>query len=243
MPFPRRRRALLLGPAVACGLSLHPAPRAAAQAPPAPEEVLPMAPDAAPAGTARPLRPDERAAMTGVVWTPDCPVPLDALVVLELPHHDGAGGTPTGRLVVHRDVADDLLGVFARLFAIGFPIPSMQPAETFGGDDDASMAANNTVAFHCRKVAGTQVWSEHASGRALDLNPLWNPWVRPDPAAPDGLRVAPEAGRAWALTRSDAPGLILPDGPVVQAFAAIGWGWGGTWRRARDLQHFSASGR
>lgn len=187
-------------------------------------------------GTARPLTDAERAAMTGVVWEPACPVGLDALVVLELTHHDGRGGTPTGRLVVHADVADDLVGVFRGLYQARFPIASMLPAEHFGGDDDRSMAANNTVAFHCRNVAGTSVWSEHATGRALDLNPLWNPWVR-------GHQVDPEAGRPWADRSRQAPGMVHAGDAVVQAFAAIGWGWGGTWTRSQDHQHFSASGK
>jgi hypothetical protein len=30
---------------------------------------------------------------------------------------------------------------------------------------------------------------------------------------------------------------------VTEAFAAIGWGWGGTWRSSTDTMHFSATGR
>jgi hypothetical protein len=36
--------------------------------------------------------------------------------------------------------------------------------------------------------------------------------------------------------------MIVAGGPVVRAFAAVGWGWGGTWHSPRDYQHFSASG-
>jgi hypothetical protein len=37
-------------------------------------------------------------------------------------------------------------------------------------------AATNTSGFNCRKVSGASHWSEHAFGRAIDLNPLRNPW-------------------------------------------------------------------
>jgi hypothetical protein len=51
----------------------------------------------------------------------------------------------------------------------------MQLVDVYSGDDDRSMAANNTSAFNCRKVAGTSKWSEHAYGRAIDVNPVQNP--------------------------------------------------------------------
>ena len=31
--------------------------------------------------------------------------------------------------------------------------------------------------------------------------------------------------------------MILAGGPVVRAFASIGWIWGGTWHSVQDLQH------
>ena len=98
------------------------------------------------------------------------------------------------------------------------------------------MAANNTSAFNCRPVAGTSRWSEHAYGRAIDVNPVQNPYVA-------GRHVSPPAGRRYADRAGRAPGMIRAGDAVVRAFAAAGWGWGGAWRTARDYQHFSASGR
>ena len=97
------------------------------------------------------------------------------------------------------------------------------------------MAADNTSAFNCRPVAGPDRWSEHSYGRAIDLNPVENPWVR-------GTAVAPPAGAAF-VTREPAPGVILPDDVVVRAFAAAGWSWGGSWESPVDYQHFSTTGR
>jgi hypothetical protein len=37
-------------------------------------------------------------------------------------------------------------------------------------------------------------------------------------------------------------GLVTPDGPVVRAFARIGWEWGGAWRCSKDCMHFSQNG-
>lgn len=201
---------------------------------PTPSRVDPPMPEWAP--VVRSLTPAERAAMTGVSWREGCPVGLDALAVLELRHHTPDGGTSRGELIVHSDVADDVVSVFAALWEARFPITQMQPVREFGGDDARSMAADNTSAFNCRGVGGGTSWSEHAYGRAIDVNPLRNPYVRGD-------RVDPPAGRDWVDRDASRPGVVVIDGPVAEAFASVGWTWGGTWRSSKDYQHFSKSGR
>jgi hypothetical protein len=190
--------------------------------------------------TTRALTEGERAAMTGPVWRPECPVPLDALVRVEVDHLRPDGTVARGALVVHADAAPAVVTAFEALRAAGFPIERMEPVEAFGGSDDASMAANNTSGFNCRRVGGTGPWSQHAWGRAVDVNPLWNPYVR----RVDGgvLRVEPEAGRAWV--DATGPGVFVAGSEAVAAFEGVGWRWGGAWRGATvDRQHFSAYGR
>jgi hypothetical protein len=100
------------------------------------------------------------------------------------------------------------------------------------------MAANNTSAFNCRSATGHPgVWSEHAYGRAIDVNPLVNPYVS------SGGSVDPLQGRMYADRSRHDRGLIHPGDVVVEAFASIGWEWGGSWTSTRDYQHFSQSGR
>jgi D-alanyl-D-alanine carboxypeptidase len=112
----------------------------------------------------------------------------------------------------------------------------MELVDVFGGDDAASTRSNNTAAFNCRFVVGRPgVWSEHASGRAIDVNPLVNPYT-----------LDPNVGRpelARYLDRDqDAVGMIRAGDVAVSAFAAEGWTWGGTWS-SPDYQHFSVTGR
>jgi poly-gamma-glutamate synthesis protein (capsule biosynthesis protein) len=168
-------------------------------------------------------------------WRAGCPVPLEDLRYVTVTYVDFAGAAHTGELVVHADVAEGIVGVFARLYEIGYPVASMRLVDDFGADDDASMAADNTSAFNCRAITGGTAWSEHAYGRAIDLNPVENPYVR-------GSHVAPDAGAAF-VARTPAPGVILPDDEVVRAFAAAGWQWGGYWEYPIDYQHFSTTGR
>lgn len=201
-------------------------------------------PDAPPAfaATARPLTETERAGMLGKGWSEGCPVPLDDLRRVELLHWKPDGTWTTGALVVAAESVDPLTRAFGALWAQRFPIERMEPIEAFGGSDAASMAANNTSAFNCRVVAGSSKLSRHAYGTAIDVNPLWNPWVKVDPAAPDGLRVDPPSGRPWAdRTRAD-PGLFHAGSPAVAAFTDAGWKWGGAWTSTKDYQHFSADG-
>ena len=110
-------------------------------------------------------------------WRLGCPVPLSDLRLLTLTYWGFDGQPHAGELVVRAGHAERILSVFAKLFEVGFPIEQMRLVDEFGGDDDRSMAANNTSAFNCRRVAGSTSWSQHAYGTAIDINPVQNPYV------------------------------------------------------------------
>jgi hypothetical protein len=166
-------------------------------------------------------------------WRPGCPVAPDRLRRVEVTHLGFDGSPRQGVLIVHADHARAIVDVFSRLYANGFPIQQMVPVDVYGGSDDASMAANNTSAFNCRQVTGGTRYSEHSYGWAIDVNPVQNPYVR-------GTTVLPPGGRT---DRSPGPGVITAGDATVQAFAAIGWSWGGYWSTVKDYQHFSATNR
>lgn len=183
-----------------------------------------------------PLDRKLRGRMTGNSWNPGCPVGLGDLRLLKLDFR-GFGGQPkNGRLVVHKTAARRIVKVFRRLFRVGFRIHRMRLVDAFGGDDHRSMNADNTSAFNCREVAGRPgVWSRHAFGRAIDLNPVENPYV-------SGSHVSPAKGKRFARRSPLRKGMVPPRGHVVRAFAEVGWEWGGNWSGTKDFQHFSASG-
>jgi hypothetical protein len=188
-------------------------------------------------GSVTRLPADLRGTMSGGSWRPGCPVPLADLRLVRARHWGFDGRTHTGRIVVHRDVAADVLAVLRRLYAAGFPIRRMVPVDAYGGSDFRSIEADNTSAFNCRYVDGTTRWSEHAYGRAIDLNPIENPYVT---AA--GTTSHP-ASRPYLRRSPYKPGMAVEGGAAVRAFAAAGWSWGGRWSGDKDYQHFSASGR
>lgn len=171
-----------------------------------------------------------------ISWHRGCPVPLRDLRLITLSYWGFDGKTHDGELVAHRDAADDLVRAFHRLYDVRYPIRRMRRIDFYGASDDRSLVADNTSAFNCRLVAGTSHWSEHAFGRAIDINPVENPYIV-------GSHVSPPAGRAFVDRRRRARGMIHDGDAVVRAFASVGWGWGGHWRSPVDYQHFSASGR
>lgn len=167
---------------------------------------------------------------------PGCPVAVADLRLVEISYRDLAGGARQGELVVHEDVADAVVRVFRSLYDAAFPVALVETVDRYGSDDDRVMAANVTSAYNCRRTTGGSTFSEHAYGRAIDLNPVQNPYVRDS-------TVEPPAGRAY-VDRSDVrPGMVVSGGAVTRAFAAVGWEWGGNFRTLRDYQHFSQNGR
>ncbi len=187
-------------------------------------------------GTIARIDTETRQRMSGVSWHPGCPVGFADLRLVSVTHWGFDRRQHDGGLVVHRALAAALLTVMRKLYRLRFPIRRMRLVDAYGADDRASMAADNTSAFNCRFVAGTTSWSEHAYGRAIDLNPVENPYVT------DSGYVSPPAGSRFVHRSRRAKGLVHGDGPVVRAFAAAGWAWGGDWPWPKDYQHFSATG-
>jgi hypothetical protein len=189
-------------------------------------------------GTASRIDAKTRERMTGSSWHRGCPVPLADLRLLRLSHFGFDGEVHSGRLVVHKRFAGPVLHAMRSLYRHRFPIRRMRLVDAYGADDHRSMAADNTSAFNCRFVAGQPgVWSQHAYGRAIDVNPIENPYVT------GSGHVSPPAGAPYAKRTRDAAGMIHRGDSTVGAFAAIGWQWGGLWRPTRDYQHFSSNGR
>ena len=136
--------------------------------------------------------------------------------------------------MVHEDVAAEVVTAFGTLFDARFPIRRMELIEAYGASDDASMEADNTSAFNCRPVTGTtDRFSIHSYGKAIDINPVENPYVR-------GTTVLPPAGAAY-LDREDVrPGMITKNDVVEKAFRTAKFFWGGDYNSLKDYQHFES---
>jgi hypothetical protein len=181
-----------------------------------------------------PLPADVVAVITGRSWRPGCPVGLAQLRLVRVDYWGFDNTVHRGELVVHADVADPMVRIFATLYRARFPIRRMVLVDAYGADDNASMADDNTSAFNCRRVQGTTTWSRHAYGKAIDINPVENPYLR-------GGEVLPPAGAAYLDRWVPRTGMILDGDAVTRTFAAEGFRWGGRFRPSPDYQHFDVA--
>lgn len=204
------------------------------------DQAAPPEPAAAPALTPRadapppgPVVHPVTAAELGETWRPGCPVGPEDLRRVDLDYLGPDGGVHRGSLVVHRDYVEDVVAIFATLQQIGYPIAKMQTVDRYpGAEDELSMRDNNTSAFNCRPLPGNTGWSLHAYGRAIDVNPLVNPFID------DAGDLQPQtAGRYLDRGLAD-PAMLKAGDPAVRAFTDRGWRWGGAWRNPVDYQHF-----
>jgi hypothetical protein len=170
-------------------------------------------------------------------WHPGCPVRPSQLRRVRVTYWGFDRRAHTGAFVANEDAVPALVHVFSRLYAARFPIRRVRPIDAYGGNDERSLAADNTAAFNCRYVIGPgpRRWSAHAYGQAIDVNPVENPYL-------EGGRVHPRAGRRYLRRSPPRPGMATPGGLLVRAFSAVGWKWGGRWTGSPDYQHFSATG-
>jgi hypothetical protein len=186
-------------------------------------------------GSVGPITPWVRNRM-GTSWERGCPVPLRKLRYVRVTFRGFDGRPHTGELVIRVGHARGIVRVFRKLYEARFPIEQMTLPTSSDRDLTPSGDGNGSGATVCRATTGQTFWSAHALGLALDLNPFQNPYVKGD-------LVLPELAGAYRDRSWHRPGMILPDGVVVRAFAAIGWSWGGEWQTLKDYQHFSALDR
>ena len=137
----------------------------------------------------REIKGKTRERMTGVSWRQGCPVHIDNLRLIRTTFWDFDGKRETGSIVVHKNEAGEIVRVFRSLYRHKFKIRRMQLIDRYDGSDHASMNADNTSGFNCRYINGTSTWSQHAYGKAIDVNPIENPYVT------QSGHVSPPAGR------------------------------------------------
>lgn len=174
--------------------------------------------------------------ISGISYPVDCKVSLDDLRYLSLLYNDFNGDTRTGELICNKDIAQDVIEIFYELYKSGYQIESVKLIDEFGGDDTASMLANNTSCFNYRVVAGTTRLSNHARGLAIDINPFYNPYITYNK---DGsVNISPAGSEAYADRSSSFPYKIDDNDLACKLFKSRGFTWGGDWNSVKDYQHF-----
>ena len=174
----------------------------------------------------------------GKSWHHGCPVGAASLRAVALTFWGFDHKAHSGTLVVNARVVPAVVEAFRQIYAVRFPIRQMVPIAAYGGDDNKSMAADNTSSFNCRAAVsnGPKTWSMHAFGEAIDINTVENPYTL------DGT-VRPPSGEPYTNRSNVRPGMIVRGSSPTRAFSAVGWGWGGNWSSSPDYQHFSTNGK
>lgn len=174
--------------------------------------------------------------MQGKSFKRDCTVKRSELRYLRLSHYDAEGKEHIGELVCNKMIASDLKEIFQELYKRHYPIQRMQLVDDYDADDEQSMRANNTSCFNFRRIAGSTKLSKHSQGLAIDINPLYNPYVKRQ--ANGTLIVQPANATCYADRRKAIPYKIERDDLCYRLFIKHGFKWGGAWTRQQDYQHF-----
>lgn len=138
-------------------------------------------------------------------------------------------------MVCNKAVSDDVVAILRALFEARYPIERMVLIDEYDADDERSMAANNSSSFNFRYISGTNRLSNHSDGMAVDINPLYNPYVRVRGGV---TTVDPEAGRPYSDRSRSFVYKIERDDVCYREFVKRGFVWGGDWTSLKDYQHF-----
>ena len=173
-------------------------------------------------------------------WKEDCPLDRSDLRYLKVLHRNADGLPQCGEMVVNAAIADKVLGIFRQLYEAGYRIERIALIDNYGADDETSMRANNSSSFNFRFMTGsTTKISKHGLGLAIDINALYNPYVK---RKSDGTwHIEPATAEPYAFdreSRTDIPYKIDHDDLAYKLFTEAGFEWGGDWTSLKDYQHF-----
>lgn len=175
------------------------------------------------------------ARIEGLSYKSDCTLPLSALRYIKVLHYNLQGEICLGEMICNKAISEDLLKIFKTLFELEYPIEKMLLVDEFGANDELSMVANNTSCFNFRYIAGTNKLSKHSLGLAVDINPLYNPYVKNKNGK---ISVEPKESEPYADRSNDFPYKIDKNDPCYREFIRYGFVWGGNWTYSKDYQHF-----
>lgn len=184
-----------------------------------------------------PISDDIFARMQGKSYKANCTVPRSTLRYLKVLHRNINGQTQLGEIVCNQSIANDLLGIFRKLYDAGYKIERMVLIDEYDADDERSMSANNTSCFNFRVVSGSKTLSKHAQGLAIDINPLYNPCIRFSTGKVEPANGKPYVTNRTAKQKAPVPFINTSD-LCYRLFAQRGFTWGGSWTTVKDYQHF-----
>lgn len=189
----------------------------------------------APEFTYEPLPFNIIASIDGISYRKNPQIAISDLSFIKILHYDFHLIEKRGKLICHKDIAKELTEIFYELYQIRYPIDKVRLIDVYNGNDESSMADNNSSCFNYRLVTNQNKLSNHALGKAVDINPLYNPYVQ----VIDGVtHIMPSNARKYVDRNRKFSHKLTSDDPCVKIFKAHGFTWGGDWSPSKDYQHF-----
>lgn len=169
----------------------------------------------------------------------DPEIGYEELRYVHILHYDFEGVSREGELICNEYIAQDLTEIFYELYRNEYRLERVLLIDEYQGDDNASMEDNNTSCFNYRPVTNSANLSMHAYGLAVDINPLYNPYVA---YKKDGSQeILPASAQPYADRSQSFPYKIDEDDFCYKLFMNRGFTWGGNWNNLKDYQHFQKS--
>lgn len=181
----------------------------------------------------------EQNQMRGVSYHAGCPISLDDIRAVRVKYLGFDGRTHMGVLQVNKIIADEVVLIFDELYDIKYPIKQIAPIDRYKGSDYDSIEADNTSAFNCRFATGNKRYSMHAYGKAIDINPIENPYVFSNGRTSHKASIR-FLDRSQQANSPESKAILTSDSSAVKIFKKYGWRWGGDWA-TKDYQHFDKS--
>jgi len=171
----------------------------------------------------------------GKSWKEECTIKRADLCYVRVLHRGFDGEVYIGELIVNRQISEDILDIFYRLYLAGYPIEKIRLIDEYDANDECSMADNNTSCFNFRTISRSETLSKHSRGLAVDVNPLYNPYLK---TVNGELICEPESGWDYADRSKEFAYKINENDLCYQLFIEHGFTWGGDWNTVKDYQHF-----
>lgn len=175
------------------------------------------------------------AKMQGKSYKDNCTVPREDLRYLHVLHKDLNGETKEGEMVVNQFIAEDVLEILKELYKSDYPIEKIRLIDEYDASDEMSMRDNNSSSFNFRFISYTTTVSKHGKGLAVDINTLYNPYVK---MVNGSLSVEPATAVEYTDRSKDFRCKIDHNDLCYKLFTEHGFEWGGDWESAKDYQHF-----
>ena len=171
----------------------------------------------------------------GKSYKDDCTLPREDLRYLHVLHVDAEGVEHEGEMICNVHIAETVLDILRQLYEEGYPIEKIRLVDEYDADDETSMRDNNSSSFNFRFISHSAKVSKHGLGLAVDINPLYNPYIK----NVNGKRnIEPATAEPYLDRDADFPYKIEKGDLCYRLFTENGFEWGGNWKNQKDYQHF-----